>query len=112
MNDVNNVKKTPKRGKGKPFKRGNPGRPKGSINKFTNLKKAYLDVFEKIEKESEKDGSIDNFFNWATKKQRNQGMFYQMISRMLPSNLNVEGDLKVTYQTSEKFMPKMDNEKK
>ena len=75
------------------FKRGHPkkgGKKKGTPNKFTNLKQAYLDVFEKIEKEHKKDESIDSFYKWAIKNQRNQGMFYQMISKMLPSNVSME----------------------
>jgi len=90
-----------------------PGRSKGSKDKFTNLKQAYLDVFDKIEKKSlEKDNAIKSFFEWATKSDRNQGMFYQMVAKMLPSNMNVEGSLSISYQLSEKFMPKTDNEKK
>ena len=76
-----------------------PGRPKGSTNKFTDLKQAYLDVFEKIEKEGRKeDGGIKTFFEWATKNDKNQGAFYQMIARMLPSNVDadVSGDISVT----------------
>jgi len=100
------------------FKRGQPrpkdaGRKKGTPNKFTDLKQAYLNIFEKIEKEGQKkDGTVKSFFEWATKNDRNQGMFYQMVSKMLPSSMNVEGDLTVTFQASEKFMPKTDNEKK
>jgi len=96
------------------FKRGHPkkgGKKKGSTNKFTDLKQAFLDVFEKIEKDS-KDKNIDSLFEWATKNQRNQGTFYQMISKMLPSNVNVEAGVTVTFQSSEKFMPKIGNEKK
>jgi hypothetical protein len=88
-----------------------PGRPKGSTNKFTDLKQAYLDVFEKIEKEGQKKNSIiKSLFAWVIKNDRNQGMFYQMLSKMLPSNVTVDGDLNVTFQSSEKFMPKKDNE--
>lgn len=87
---VKNAKKTQKSIPGKPFKRGNPGRPKGTTNKFTDLKKEFLAVFEKIEKESKKKNQakkIDGLFEWATKNSRNQGLFYQMISKMLPSSL-------------------------
>lgn len=73
-----------------------PGRPKGSKNKFTSLKDAYLEVFKKIEKEGENDKSeIKNLFKWATKNDRNQALFYQMIARMLPTNLesNVKADV-------------------
>lgn len=75
-----------------------PGRPKGSTNKFTDLKQAYLDVFEKIEKKAkQKESVIKSFFEWATKNDKNQGMFYQMLSKMLPSNVDVEpgGELAV-----------------
>ena len=90
-----------------------PGRPKGSTNRFTDLKQAYLGVFEKIEKESlKKDNTIKSFFEWVTKNDRNQGMFYQMISKMLPSNVSIEGDLNVTFQISEKFIPKTDKKKR
>jgi hypothetical protein len=72
------------------FTRGHAGsKPKGATNKFTDLKKAYLAVFEKIETESEKEQNIDSFYDWATKNEKNQGMFYQMLSKMLPSNLDV-----------------------
>ena len=100
-----------------PFKKGESGNPEGRLpgskNKFTDLKQAYLDIFEKIEKEAPgKDSAINSFFEWVTKNDKNQGMFYQMLSKMLPSNVTVDGDLNVTFQASEKFMPKTDNEKK
>ena len=75
-----------------------PGRPKGSTNKFTDLKQAYLDIFEKIEKEGKKkDSIIKSFFKWATKNDRNQGMFYQMLSKLLPSNIGVEHSGKIDH---------------
>ena len=67
-----------------------PGRPKGSTNKFTDLKKAFLDTFEKIEKESRKKKrakKVDSLFEWATKNPKNQGTFYQIISKMLPNSI-------------------------
>jgi len=105
---VKNAKKTQKSIPGKPFKRGNPGRPKGTTNKFTDLKKEFLAVFEKIEKESKKKNQakkIDGLFEWATKNSRNQGLFYQMISKMLPSNVDVKGSLNMNYILSDKFLP-------
>jgi len=74
-----------------------PGRAKGSKNKFTNLQQAYLDVFNKIENDSSKKSSkTQSFFEWATNSSHNQGLFYQMISKMLPTNVNAEGDLRIT----------------
>lgn len=72
-----------------------PGRPKGMTNKFTDLKKSFLDVFDKIEKQSEKKEKVKSLFEWATKNDKNQGMFYNMIAKMLPSNLTVDGGVKV-----------------
>lgn len=71
-----------------------PGREKGSKNKFTNLKQAFLDVYDKIEKRSKKDERIKSLYEWATKNDRNQGTFYQLISKMLPSNVGIEGNIK------------------
>ena len=70
-----------------------PGRPKGSKDKISrNIKNNFETVFEKL-------GGIDGFYTWA-KKPGNQGHFYQMYSKMLPSNTDVDvsGDLKVVVE--------------
>lgn len=109
MND-SLVKKTKKKSN---LKGPGPGRPKGSTNKFTNLKQAFLNVFEEIEEKSKNHiPSTKSLFEWATKNDRNQAIFYQMISKMLPSNVTVDGDLNVTYKVSEKYIPKVKNGKK
>ena len=78
-----------------------PGRAKGSKDKFTNLKQAYLDVFDKIEKKSkEKDAATKSFFQWVTKNDRNQGMFYQMVAKMLPRSVGVDGSIKHEHRLS------------
>ena len=83
------------------------GKQKGTSNKFTNLKQAFLDVFERIEEEGKKEGSkVRGLFEFATKSDRNQAIFYQMTSKMLPSNITLDGDMNVTYLVSEKFLPK------
>ena len=89
---VNNAEKTQI---GTPFEKGNSGRPKGTPNKFTNLKQAFLDVFEQIEEESKKNDNVKSFFQWVLKNDKNRGTFYQLISKMLPSNVAMEGDLRV-----------------
>ena len=69
------------------------GRTKGTPNKFTNLKQAFLDVFEKIEQESKKNSDVKSFFQWVVKNDKNRAQFYQLISKMLPSNVKVEGEI-------------------
>lgn len=76
------------------FKRGKPktgGRKKGTPNKIQkNIKENFEAVFEKL-------GGIKGFHDWAKKNTHTQGAFYQMYSKMLPSNMDVDlsGDLKV-----------------
>ena len=73
-------------GKFLPGQSGNPGgRPPGSKNKFTNLKDAYLWVFEEL-------GGQEALFSWVQKSERNKAMYYQWLTKMLPSA--VEGDVK------------------
>ena len=88
------------KGKPRPEK---AGRKKGTPNKFTDLKQAFLDVFDQIEKKSlEKESEVKSFFQWAIKNDRNQGTFYQMVAKMLPTNLtgdllpDVDGKLTIT----------------
>ena len=60
-----------------------PGRPRGSQNKITkNIRNNFEEVFEKL-------GGVNGFYLWA-KKTGNQGQFYQMYSKMLPSNIDLD----------------------
>ena len=72
---------------------GNPsGRPRGTKNKFTvDLKDAFLKAFEK-------SGGVEGLTDWVNRNPRNRGMFYQTITKMLPSNIlmDVDGDLTLT----------------
>lgn len=92
--------------KGKPRPK-NAGRKQGTPNKFTTLKQAYLDAF-KSKEIGGSDGIVEVFSKTAFTKRD----FFKLMSKMLPTNVNVEGDLKVTFQASEKFMPKVGDEKK
>ena len=79
-----------KRGADGRFVDGNkesPGRPKGSKNKFTNLKAAFLEAFEEL-------GGAEGLWEWAEKNQANKRAFYQMITKMLPASLVGEIDIK------------------
>jgi len=107
MNEtVKNVGKTAFRDKSGKFKHGNPGKPKGAKDKIIRTAK------ENIEKVVKELGGYEGILKWAEKNSHNQGLLYGWYFKMLPTNVNVEGDLSISYQLSEKFMPKMDNEKK
>lgn len=85
----------------------NAGRRKGTPNKFTTLKQAFINAFNSKEMGGER-GMTEVFASTSFTKRE----FYKLIAKMLPSNVTVEGDLKVTFQASEKFMPKIDEKKK
>ena len=84
------------------------GRPKGSKNKFTrDVKEAFLQAF------FDKDGiggaeGIKKLIKQSTK---NKMTFLQMISKMLPSNIDVDHKGMLTLIMSDKFLPKDENGK-
>ena len=80
---VKHAKNTRLTPRGRPFEKGNPGRPKGSVNRFTNLRKAFLAAFEAI-------GGQEALGKWAKQKE-NRGDFYRMLARMLPPR-DTEGE--------------------
>ena len=92
------------------FKRGHPkkgGRKKGTLNKFTSLKQSFLDAFQ-----DEKIGGTKGLIEVFSKNDIRRIEFFKLISKMLPSNVTVDGDLNVVYQVSDKFLPKIGNDKK
>jgi hypothetical protein len=66
-----------------------PGRPKGCKNRFTSLKESFIAVFKKL-------GGTQALYNWANKSDHNKAIFYGWITKMLPSNVDVAGNLSVT----------------
>ena len=54
-----------------------------NTHKFTNLKNAFLEAFDKI-------GGAEELAKWAEDK-KNRKEFYLMIARMLPKSVDVEG---------------------
>ena len=67
----------------KPGEVTNPrGRRKGSINKFTTLKAAFLSVFERT-------GGEDGLLEWVNASNHNKAAFYQWITKMLPADVNL-----------------------
>ena len=57
-----------------------PGRPPGAKNKFTDLKAAYLEAFEKR-------GGVQGLLDWA---ETAPDAFYAQISKMLPKEVQAE----------------------
>lgn len=74
------------------FDKGNAGRPKGSKNRYTHLRDSFLDAFEMI-------GGTKALAEWGKTHKKD---FFQMVTRMLPSNVKAQIDLnqKQTYNIS------------
>lgn len=68
------------------FANNDGGRPKGSKNKFTNLKNAFLEAFY-----SEELGGTQGLIDWANKNNENKTHFYKFIVALLPKDLKVTG---------------------
>ncbi len=68
---------------GRPFKPGHKktgGRKKGTPNKFTTVKQAFLNAFERT-------GGEEELAKWGKK---NPSKFYPLIARMLPNRIENE----------------------
>jgi len=81
-NGVKIGRKPHKRGKGRQFAEGNPGRPKGAKNKFTSLRSSFLEVFEKL-------GGTQGLLDWCARSSKNQAQFYSWVTKMLPSGIEI-----------------------
>jgi hypothetical protein len=64
---------------------GNPkGKPKGARSKFTTLGQAFLDAYN-----DSRIGGTEGLIGWILKSEHNRALFYQWITKMLPSNLQL-----------------------
>ena len=88
-----------------PFKPGNKlgkGRPKGSKNKFTTLKESFIEAYLKL-------GGTKGLIKWIESSPKNKAAFYHDLIRLIPSSqLTASETQNLTYQLSEKFLPKME----
>jgi hypothetical protein len=72
-----------------PGQSGNPaGKRKGTLNKFTTLKRAFLDAFEQT-------GGAQGLMTWIEENKRNRAMFYQMITKLFPQEVEQSGSVNV-----------------
>lgn len=80
-----------------PFKKGEPrpenaGRKKGSQNKITtDMKQFYFDILN-----HSKMGGLEGAVAVFSKNDRNKIILYQGGFKMLPSNVDVAGDVSIT----------------
>ena len=95
------------RTKGGKFKPGDPkppnsGRQKGTKNKYpADIRKIYEEVFYKI-------GGVEAFATWAKKTDHNRGVYYSMVSKLLPRTIEgkLGGDITVIVKTAIPRPPK------
>lgn len=59
------------------------GRKKGTPNKFTGLKDAFVEAFRNI-------GAARGLIKWIRKSNENQKVFYMLIARMLPAEMKAQ----------------------
>jgi len=62
------------------------GRKKGSPNKFTTLKQAFLDAFQ-----DKRIGGTEGLTEVFSKNDIRKIEFFKLISKMLPSNVGISG---------------------
>lgn len=66
----------------RPFEAGNPGRPKGALNKSTKTVKAvFAEVFESLQEE----GNPASLREWAKQEPTE---FYKLASKLIPTQLD------------------------
>jgi len=66
---------------GRPFAKGNKGRPKGAVNKTTVLaKEAYQLAFDGL-------GGWEGMMAWAKRDPDNLKAFYAMYARLIPMDV-------------------------
>jgi endonuclease/exonuclease/phosphatase family metal-dependent hydrolase len=80
---------------GKPFQKGNPGKPKGAISKLTReTKEIIAGCFNRM-------GGEDELLRWATQDDEHQTIFYVSIwAKTLPMRMSVDGQFTVTAETA------------
>lgn len=85
------------------FKKGNPGKPKGAVSRFTTLKAAFIGAFESIGGQR----ALEEWLNESAVIRDKNGkvlkisfgdrkrVFFQMMASMLPKEVIMQGDMNV-----------------
>lgn len=81
------------------FKEGNPGKPKGAVNKSTRIvKEVFADVFDKLQTSPEAKEKKADLENWALS---NPTEFYKLSSKLIPIQLAGDPDNPVAVNMTE-----------
>jgi hypothetical protein len=76
------------------FKEGNPGKPKGAVNKSTRIvKEVFADVFDKLQGDKKA-----NLLKWA---KANPTEFYKLSAKLIPIQLAGDPDNPVAVNMTE-----------
>jgi len=69
----------------RPFEKGNPGKPKGAVNKTTKLvKEVFAEVFENMQTDPDA-----NLLAWG---KENPTEFYKLASKLIPIQIGSDPD--------------------
>lgn len=72
-----------------PFKKGNPGKPNGAINKNSKLiKEVFADAFNALQESEE-----HNIEAWA---RENKSDFYKLVVRIIPTQIQINANVNIT----------------
>lgn len=74
--------------RGKPFAKGNPGKPKGAKAKVTtSMRQAWMEAFEGL-------GGVQALIEWGTDP-KNRTAFYTLASKLIPIDITTSEGLTI-----------------
>lgn len=83
---------------GTPFKKGNPGKPKGAVMKSTKLiKDVFADVFDQLQQDKKA-----NLLAWG---KENTTEFYKLCSKLIPIQITGQDGKSITFSINYNNQP-------
>lgn len=80
------------KGKGKPFTKGNPGKPVGAVNKVNKqIKEVFSDVFDYLQTDPDAKKKKADLKQWAKENPKD---FYLIASKLFPIQMQHSGEIK------------------